>query len=178
VGFEFGPPTPQGALLQGDLLSGVVEYRVIDTSDAKKPLVKPFPRPFCVVISASCDLFFDFRQRSDPEEGKEHKLLEAIWLTLLFEKRQIHDLGIQGSDWNAIKSKHRSRFHLLDGPSSEPRLPVLLADFKRSFGIAPETIYDQVKQGQVKKLGSIPNVYLHDLMQRCYSFLGRVSTPD
>ena len=183
MSFLYLKPEAEGSLRQGEILKGICEHRAISTAlDTKADITfRTIRHELSVVISPDCDLYWDWAERQ--EEKSPAKLVSSIILLDLVEKANIRDRIKNAKEWNAVKSKKLSRFHFLpsaaikDEPSHAP-LPELLADFKGSFSVSPEALYSAAHQENTIRLCRIPDVYLHDLLQRCFSFLARVSLPD
>jgi len=53
----------------------------------------------------------------------------------------------------------------------------LYIDFRRPLGISTEQIYLALAGKLIERVAIVPDVYVHDLIHRCYSYLSRVGIP-
>jgi len=171
------------ALRQGEILQNVREIRpkldqgIYGLADMPSEARN---YPFVLVVSADCDLFWDYdlkRQGSAPE----HKRLNQVLLCELFERGDI-----RGADegnvqlFNFIRKNQHERYHRFDQGTigeSDDVLPELYADFKRIIGLPIDVIYHQIDENVAVRFALLPESYTRHVMQRLFSFLSRVGLP-
>ena len=54
----------------------------------------------------------------------------------------------------------------------------LFLDFKKSMTLPASNLYEGIRNGELRRGAVIPPIYVHDLVQRFYSFMSRVGLPD
>ncbi len=172
-------------LRQGEILSNLCEYRPDNPVANHKregssiPVI-PIIHPRVTVISQDCDLLSDFKQRESGNTDHPN-IINCLLLCELFEEGDIRQ-RLPGSDvWKRIFQNQDVRYYRLpagpieDGSSGD--LPELYLDFKRIVPAAPCDIYEAINLGQTVRVAIVPDVYIHDLVQRFYAFHSRVALP-
>jgi len=140
-----------------------------------------------IVMTAVCDLEQDFTVRF-PEEQQlqdyqaieinddDPAILPHVLLCEAFSREHIRP-RIRGSDlWKRIRQNQDERFHCLK--ASSEILPELYSDFKKSLAIPTSILYEGLRASKVERLGVVPSIYLHDLIQQFFSFMARVGLPE
>lgn len=187
--FEKSPDS--GALRQGEILTGLIEFKVTSTeivsvdslfSNEKAPPVDRMDHPIVIVLSPDCDLEYDYQARNDPGEPR-HKIMTHVLLCDLYQASELRDdRGVTSSDRSRIRSHQSMRYYWIDreDPGSiedNHPLPELYLDFKNPFAIRLDFMMFLLDRGVVKRHGVLPPAPSHHLTQRFTSYLGRVSLP-
>jgi hypothetical protein len=188
----------KGQLQQGELLARIWEHRAnippTEQSEGATFGITSLLHDFMVVMSPDCDLEWDFFLRFpdskravsyDPVPNIESagKYLPHVLLCDAYPDdvlRATQDMNKRL--WRNILSNQDQRFHHLPsgavGSARVTPLPELVLDFKKPLTIPTSMVYEGVRLYRVRRLGVIPPVYLHDLVQRFFGFLSRVALPD
>ena len=178
----------EGRLLQGEILSGLLEPQPehpgkVIQSEALDLQITLVSHPKIVILTPDCDLLTDFLARKDPGTAKETKLLQHVQCCDVYEEYEIRRARNLASDlWKRVKQNQDERYHCL--PSNETDVggkanqPALFLDFKQMFSIPTEFLYKAIEIGDVKRQGVIPPIWLHSLIQRYFAFHSRVGVPD
>lgn len=197
------PPT-SGPLRQGEILADIWEHRPLQAPiaiDQDDPFeFRPIQHPLMVVMTAVCDLEWDYNARFAHETAEQHgtagvvahdqpevadndpRLVPHVLLCELYEQNNIRVL-IRGSElWKRIRQNQDERYHHL-GPGfiGDPpvgQFPDLYLDFKKTIALSTQSLYSESGSVQVPRKAIVPPVYVHDLIQRFYGFLSRVGVPD
>lgn len=183
--------TKGSALRQGEILTGVVQYKPkIDSITTPESNSIPFEKvihPYAIVVSQDCDLDWDYGARNNTREdkSKSSKLLNSILLCEVDTARSIRDdknRHINSTEWNYINTNRHERYHFFQEIIPEldleqSGLPELTLDFKRIFGIDAENLYYQVKNGITKRRSILFSPYLEHFSTRYHFFHQRVALP-
>lgn len=179
------------ALRQGEILTGVVQYKPkVDSLTTPEASSIPFEKiihPYAIIVTQDCDLDWDYDARNNTQEGKSksHKLLNSILLCEVDTARSIKDdkdRQINSVEWNYIKTNRHERYHFFQAITSkldleQDGLPELTLDFKRVFGIDADNLYYQVKNGIAKRRCILVSPYLEHFSTRYHFFHQRVALP-
>jgi hypothetical protein len=196
VPFQYQPPGAN-ELRQGEILGPVVDLRTSNaaaTINGEEALVDRRPHVRVLVMTADCDLLRDFENRLPGVEQKIGHRLEHILICDVYTIDELNGVtsATYGTrEWKFINANGHERYHRFpeavigipiqpaDGtPAADlAKLPELYLDFKRSFGIPAESLYDQITAGLTARVARVPDVYIQDLAHRLYGFLSRVG-PD
>lgn len=146
-----------------------------------------------IVMTAVCDLEQDFNTRFPDDDSKQRyrsatvdkndpHLVPHVLLCEVFEEAEIRGLSQFRSDiWKRIRQNQDERYHHLPaGAIGEPavdNLPDLYLDFKKTIALPTASLYEGLREGQVRRLAVVPVIYIHDLIHRFYGFLSRVGLP-
>lgn len=112
--------TRESALRQGEILTGVVQYKPkienITTPESSSIPFQEIIHPYAIVVSQDCDLDGDYKARNDTQsdKNKSHKLLNSILLCEVDTARSIKDdksREINSAEWNYIKTNRHERYH-------------------------------------------------------------------
>lgn len=177
-------PSQGGPLRQGEILSDLIETRMVSVSKDQAPQVDLVTHPFALILSQDCDLDLDFQARNSPEtvSHPSNKLLPSI---LFCEATTATDLRSHLSDsqiWKQITQNKNERYQYLRGVAAEvdalgTGTSDLGADFKRYFAISTEHVYLQL-QGPAKRRSRLQSPYLEHLSSRFAYYLSRVALPE
>jgi len=107
-----------GPLLQTELLSNVLEYRVtIETLEAEVPDFELITHPLVITMTQDCELDLDHKARN--EGGSLHRLIRHVLFCELTDAEQMRQTeksngGIPSSRaWDAVKINQNERYHVL-----------------------------------------------------------------
>ncbi len=177
-------PSQGGPLRQGEILSDLIETRLVSVGKGQAPQVDLVTHPFALILSQDCDLDLDFQARNSPETISHpvDKLLPSV---LFCEATTATDLRSHLSDsqlWRQITQNKNERYQYLRGVAAEvdalmTGTPDLGADFKRYFAISTEHVYLQL-QGPAKRRSRLQSPYLEHLSSRFAYYLSRVALPE
>lgn len=188
--FSYQPSDPEGRLLQGEILSDLQELQpeypgeqiLPNNPDLQFSLV---PHPKIVILTADCDLQTDFFARGDTRPVNQARLLQHVQCCDVYEEGEIKQSRQLGSDlWKRVRQNQDERYHRIppqevnEEDGVKVQHPALYLDFKRMFSIPTEFLYDSLGNGEVRRQGVIPPIWLHSLIQRYFAFHSRVGVPD
>ena len=190
-------PSADGALRQGEILAEIWEHRaraIIEDTDESPVEFDQRLYSHVVILTADCDLEWDFRARFDQLDGgfqaiasdfdESHGSFVPYVLTCeLYARDRIRDRPNINTDiWKRIKRNQDERYHRIEpariaGHDPE-ELPEFIADFKKVLPLPTGSLYRSISSGHVRRIGIVPPVYVHDLMHRFYGFQSRVGLSD
>lgn len=177
-------PAPSVELRQGEILAAFYEYR------PEKPVAQgpesaisviPIIHNRVILITQDCDLKSDHLARS--EENHQHRnILRCLILCELFEASEIRDPAVFGTkEWRQVRQNQNERYHCFPaagiGDGSTGQLPELVLDFKRIVPACTEDLYDAIRVGQTQRAALVPDLFIHDLIHRFFSFHARIALP-
>lgn len=185
-GSTYALPVFAGPLRQGEILSSVEQFVVhINTQDPEGPVgVRIKRHPFAVVLAQDCDLAQDFKGRSGDSAPEPKLIIPNILLCEvdLAENLKAGGTIAPGSDiWKRIVQNKDERFQYLRGVSTDVDalgigIQPLLVDFKRTFTVSTELLYEQLQKA-TKRRTVLTSPYLEHLSARYASFISRVALP-
>jgi hypothetical protein len=145
--------------------------------------VRDIIRELTIVLTADCDLQQDFHGRLAGLDEEQHTIIPHALLFDLHERPVIRGRFQTGdtSLWKRVQRNQDIRYyHFETAPinGTKEELPDLYVDFRKGFGIPLDQLYASLSAGAVQRVARVPDVHVHDLMQRCYSYLARVASPD
>ena len=176
-------PSADGALRQGELLSGIVRFRRVirEGASVDEPEFVKVTHPFAVVVSQDCDLDWDFKARQD--QGESHKLLPDVLFCEVVEAGTFRGRSDIKSDiWRRIKGNKEERYQYIESvpadlDKSGKGVPDLALDFKRYFCVATDDVYSQLDQGAASRRCCLVSPYAEHLASRFFYFQSRVALP-
>jgi hypothetical protein len=198
VPFAYDVPPQFGALRQGEILTGICEYRprlapIAQTHQTGVDVV-PIHHPYMIIMTADCDLDWDFKARFANQQAEEfyddevilqHEALPAIIPHILL--CEVYDSAavrarVPASDiWKRIRQNQDERYHYFQATSiGEPSIDQLsdvCLDFKKTLALPTQSIYNGICAHGIHRFAIVPPIYIHDLMHRFYGFLSRVGLP-
>lgn len=183
-----------GPLAQGEVLSGLVWYRVDAPAIADQGAEAAQIRyDHVVVMTQMCDLQHDFKARFSDREGiaAEYRerplkhLLEGVLLCKAQKEADFRDLerGVNNRVFSDVQKNQADRYHCI-GPFLEPAANDgqeyrLFLDFKRFWVCPPESLYAVIHANpDAHRVGIIPPPHIEYLIQRFSYFHARVAIPD
>jgi hypothetical protein len=176
------------ALRQGEILTGVVQYKPVVNQLSKQAQELSFEtiiHPYAIIITQDCDLDWDYRARKSPE-NQSAKLLNSVILCEIATAQEVRDIQdkqvMNSKTWDLVTSHRHERYYFFERIPSECEgekegLPELTADFKKVFGIDAATLYRQIKIGAVKRRTILISPYSEHFSRRYHSFHGRIALP-
>ncbi|MGH9402018.1 MAG: hypothetical protein ACRD2P_07930 [Terriglobia bacterium] len=180
----------EGALRQGELLSGLNEFQpTSDEADRQRQVkLDCVVHPYAMVLSQTCDLEQDFlvreKQRVDEPVSGQAKLLPCILFCDVFRASELRDQeDIKSDIWKRVKANKDERYQFLSAvPASEDSmgegLEELGLDFKRYFALPTAEVYLQLRlQGGTARRCHLLNPYLEHLSTRFSYYQFRVALP-
>lgn len=180
----YQPAPNNSALQQGDILTGVIQWLVIELDSDGVPTVDKQPHPYVVVLSQSCDLEWDKQERNKGNTSSD-KCLPSILLAPAFPAATIRtrkgDGQINSEKWARIRHNNEERFHFFELiPPGEDAdgvgLPELVVDFKKYFSVSVPDLYSQLESSARHRVRLI-SPYLEHIATRFFYFQARVATP-
>lgn len=181
-------PSPNGRLWQGEILSDLVEPRVLPSAvelieKGRSIQVSPKKHPLAVVLMQDCDLKNDYDLRkSDPNDPK---LLPSI---LLCEAHYLEDMKSQGPQgelggeiWKRLIANRDERYQALqnvtpDEDREKEGLPALGVDFKLLLTLPSDFLYAQLERGTRRRC-RLESPYLEHFVSRFFRFHCRIAIP-
>lgn len=193
--FRYDRSPTAGGLLQGEILSPIIEYRPdlppVDAPPDREVPVTPVRHEMMIVMTAVCDLEQDYKRREQLQRESENQtnimpdhphLVPHVLLCDVFRRQDIRARFTSLTLWQRIEQNQDERYHRFPatsvGGSDSSQIPEVFLDFKKSLAIPTELLYQGVNSGRIHRLAVVPSVYLHDLIHRYYSFLSRVGLPE
>ena len=169
---------------QGDIFQRFNYIRWVELTDGNMD-IDEIEIPFFVVLTQSCDLDEDFKDRGKPKEEKRDKYIQSILVCpayiadLLRHGKHLEkfDLIMENYDskrWNIIKKNNNARYHFLE-KNEELKLPDLVIDFKQYYTVPTYILYKIHKNHYV---GSLKPLFRENLSHRFAFYLSRIGLPD
>lgn len=176
----FGPSV-RGALHQGEVLSGVIQYVRVPAEDDTVPRFLPTVHPYCVVLSQECDLDWDFTARADADQSSAKLLTNVLCCTAAGESEVRRSKGLNSTIWGRVKKNKDERYQYLEECPSDVDatgigIPLLVLDFKGYFSIPTTEIYEQLQEDAVQRC-RLTTPYAEHLSLRFAFFQARVALP-
>ena len=177
------PPPDDSSLYQGEILGGVVVYRVLNP-----PEIVPVAYPLVVVVHNDCDLAQDHAVRAATAAGQEvdetsRHILPQVLIAALYEAALLRD-RFAGSELRKRGMQNQDeRYHHLDSATigneaGTTPLAEFLIDFRRVQGVPPANLYDGIQARTITRVARLPLPFMNDLVYRCFTYLGRMGIPD
>ena len=192
--FQYISSLKNSALRQGEILADIWEHRLdnppIQIDEGRDINHRSIFHPRLMIMTPDCDLLWDYQERFQSGVGQEQsqseldhpRLVPQVFLCELYVEEEIRS-RVGGSDiWRRIRNNQDERYHHLqsapvDGAQGITQ-PGFYLDFKKILTLPTLGLYEALDKSQVSRLGIMPPVFLHDLMHRFYSFMGRVGVPE
>lgn len=141
--------------------------------------------PYFVVLTQSCDLEWDFKDRYKRSSEKRDKFIQSILVCPAYvaesfkggqhlESQSLVMQDYHGKTWPLIKDNNNSRYHFLK-KNEELGIPDLVIDFKQYYTIPTHILYKFYKQHYV---GSLMPLFREALSHRFAFYLSRIGLPD
>lgn len=177
------PPSDDSSLYQGEVLGGIVAYRVLNP-----PEIIPVTYPLVIIVHNDCDLAQDHVARSTTparqqvDETSRH-VLPQVLLVALYEADSLRD-RFAGSELRKRGMQNQDeRYHHIDSAAigsgvEAPTLAEFLIDFRRVQGLPPANLYDGIRAQTITRVARLPLPFMNDLVYRCFTYLGRMGIPD
>ncbi len=176
--------------MQGEILLDIREFRppkdayALDTDERATFSSVVYPR--VIVITPDCDLLSDYSTRKNPPSNKRQRqgrLLYHIQLCDVFAEAEIRsDRNLNSNLWSRVRGNQDERYHTLpsvdERNSEDANHPAYFLDFKRMFTMPTELLYSLLDSEKEQRLGVVPPVWIHQLIQRYFAFHSRVGVPD
>jgi hypothetical protein len=194
--YTYDPPPSGGSLRQGELLGPIWEHRSlappVEVQAGEEARIRAVRHELTVVMTADCDLLWDFNARFPTEEAKDALTLVnsdhedsaiAVPHVLVCEAYAEVDARTRVRESRLFKLIQQNRderyHHFSEAPitGTEEVLPDVYIDFKKSLAVPTAQLYEGIRVGGVLRKATVPPVYRHDLMQRFYAYLSRVAVP-
>ena len=163
--------SPAGAVLQGELLFGVIEVQVeiasIGTPDVA---VREIVHPLALVVSQDCDLDLDYKART--QGGAAHRLVDNVLLCDVDDAIEMRNRGgLSNARWRLVETFQNERYHVLQGLFGR----MLGLDFRRVFTIPTAELYRRVEIGEATRLCFLSTLHRYHLSNRFYGYHMRVA---
>lgn len=176
------PSESGGALRQGEILSDLIQRKVVPSPPASgaTPIVEEATHPYAIVLSQDCDLDWDFKARGG--HAPEQKVLPSILFCEVTDARTLRGrTDVNSTIWAAIKTNSNERYQVLSAvapgdDTPHDGLPELAIDFKRYFTIPTNEVYAQLRSGTQRR-ARLTTPYREHLCARFSYFQSRVALP-
>lgn len=189
--------SPEIAFQQCELLEGIWEHRPIapptELAENAQVPIKSVYHPSAFIMNAACDLEQDFEKRTSARQAERSSgtdqdeirrgedepytdLIPHIMLCDAYPHSEIRS-RVKGKDlWKPIDTNQALRFHHFEPATVQGGHEVdgLYIDFAKTFAITTAQLYEAVNGGHVRRIGVVPDVYSHDLVQRFHAYHSRV----
>jgi hypothetical protein len=142
-----------------------------------------------VVVSADCDLHWDYLRRRG-KGGTLQKELRQVLVCEVLDEATLEAAHFQGMDskdrrklLQRIRKYQEPRYHYLSGAhvgrgQNATFQEELFVDFKLAFTVPTAEYYFQSRRSFVKRRALLVPPHVHHLTQRCYNFLGRIGVDE
>ncbi len=181
--FAYEPPCTN-ELRQGELIGPLYEHHVRYAAVAianAAPVVESERHDRVFVITSDCDLLKDWSARRSDLPNQADFVSGVLLCVAHTRDNLVTPTQFGQREWRRLDRNQDERFHCLPEASvrdSGQPVPALYVDFKRTFMVRPDLIYQGFEAGDpILRIGCIGPVYLQDLIHRLFGFLSRVS-PD
>lgn len=196
--FTYEVPPQVGAIRQGEILTGICEYRprlapIAQTHQTAVDVV-PIHHPYMIIMTADCDLDWDFKARFANQEVVESyddevilqqeamaAIIPHILLCEVYDSTAVRARVPASNLWKRIRQNQDERYHYFEaasiGESMSEQLPDICLDFKKTLALPTQSLYNGICARGIKRFAVVPPIYIHDLMHRFYGFLSRVGLP-
>ena len=174
----------EGSLRQGELLSGIVQFKRVvgDDETVDEPRIVNVTHPYAVIVTQDCDLVWDFQARQ--KQSGTHKQLLSILFCEVTEAKSFRSgrSDIKSDIWRRIKTNKNERYQFLEQvpqelDSQRAGVPDLCIDFKRCFCLATEDVYWQLEKSLATRRCRMVSPYAEHLTSRFFYFQSRVALP-
>ena len=170
-----------GRFHQGDILEDI-EFSYPKVTETGHEIIN-IKIPYAVVVSQECDLFWDFKNRNNPEKKDEDKFIQTILVCPAFLEEDFKTgqyltaLGLRMQTWNTgniekIQKNNLSRYHFIEAKTGDP-VPSLYIDFKHYY-----TLNNTFDKYQGNYRASLEVLYREQLSQRFAFYLSRIGLPE
>jgi hypothetical protein len=188
----------EGPLRQGEIISGLVQVRVLLDSIGSRKKYKGVDiiHPLAIIVTQDCDLEQDFKAR-DGKAGK-HRILPNILFCevelatelrfgakneTLSEEKRARSAEINSKIWPNIEKNKDERYHFLQRVQPEEDLlgeglNELAIEFKRYFTIPTDEVYFRISNGSAKRRCKLESPYLEHFSVRFHYYHYRVALPE
>ncbi len=179
-----------GALRQGEILGPLwthhPSYPPIPLARTRPVAVASTVVDLTVVLSPDCDLLWDHEARFEIpdalESGVDHpNAVSELLVCGLQSYGQIRPRFEKNRPgWTRVDGNQDERYHHLEAApvvGSELVFHDLFLDFKTVTSVRTYSLYAGIGLGSVQRFALIPEVYVHDLIQRYSAFLSRIAIP-
>ncbi|MGB7533969.1 MAG: hypothetical protein WA977_13505 [Halobacteriota archaeon] len=168
---------------QGDIFQNFDYVRWAELIEEKIEIDK-IEIPFFVVLTQSCDLEQDFKDRNKSVNVKRDKYIQSILVCPAYfvdsvrtgKHLEAFDLIMEkynSERWNIIKKNNNERYHFLER-NDELGLPDLVIDFKQYYTIPTHILYRLYENHFV---GSLKPLFRENISHRFAFYLSRIGLP-
>jgi hypothetical protein len=168
---------------QGDIFADFIYVRWAEQKGGDIDL-DDIKIPFFVVLTQSCDLEQDFKDRQKNSDEKRDKYIQSILVCPAYnaEKLRIGEhLKSEGlvmqqftaEQWSVLKKNRNFRYHFLPRNDSMG-IPELVIDFKQYYTIPTHILYKIT----AKYVCSFEPLFREDVSQRFSYYLSRIGLPE
>jgi len=178
-------PSQDGALRQGEVISGLVQIRLglengFPGPDDEHAVIR-IEHSLALVVSQDCDLDWDYKNRSGLELNPQKEMPNTLFCEVAAAAELRGLEGINASIWGKIKTNKDERYQFLqriprNRDAAGEGLPELALDFKRCFTIPTEEVYRQLR-AQGRRRCRLASPYLEHLSDRLFNYHARVALP-
>ena len=178
-----------GSLEQGELLEDIWEHRAalpfMEFTGNEVVSFDSIHHALMMVMTAVCDLEQDYNVRNRGEvDERDPGIVPHVLLCEVFSSEGGALWGRPGlesrQDRRRVFQNQNERYYYLppSKTTDEHEIPGIVLDFKKSLALPTHLIYAGLQPNGIRRLGVLPPIYVHDVIQRYYSYLSRVGTPD
>lgn len=189
---EVWSPSPDGAIRQCEILSGVIQIGVsAESIGAAGPVnLSAVRHPWAFVLTQDCDLDWDHALRAQAADiAGQNKELPNILLCPAHTVEEIHDRPQVKTDiLRRIRQNQDERFHTLhEVPDRLDRdgigVPELILDFKRYFTIPTAEMYarlglDADHEEAARRRAFLKAPFRDEVARRASGFQSRIALPE
>lgn len=184
----YAPSLSTGPLRQGEILSNVFSYRIVEATPEEDATIEPSEWKTAIVLSHDCDLEQDFRLRAKIATGADYEshrdnLLLSVLLCPVFPEDEIGaTIKSQGSTaLTRFRQNKEERYQFLRAvdpalDALQEGLSAMGIDFRRYFTLFTEELYGQL-QTRCQRRCRLISPYLEHLSRRFTNHLSRVGLP-
>ena len=184
---EIYRPSDHERLRQGEILSGVAQYRLEpEAIEAEEKEFLESIHPTAIILTQDCDLESDYKLRK--EEGEPGKFLPNVLFCEMMEADLAAKVGPQrlASDIRRqVRNNKNERYQYLravtkDQDAREKGLPDSILDFKRYFTLTTEEIYRRLSsaEGKMHRRCRLTTPFAEHVSMRFFYFQMRIPLPE
>ena len=158
------------AILQGELLFNVVEFRVKPETIGADLEVDEVVHPLALVVTQDCDLDLDHKARA--QAGAAHRLVDNILVCDVDDGLAMRNRGeLNHRAWALVETYQNERYHVLPGFFGG----VLGIDFRRFFTMPTPELYHRVAIGEAVRCCYLSPTCRDHFSNRFYGYHMRVA---
>ena len=151
--------------------------------------IQSLQHPLIVILHPWCDLEQDYKKRLEKgainrqPENYTDEIPNTVPQVLCCEAYDIAHVkaSLNARLMDQVLQNDHKRYHYFNEArirGKDESIPAMIIDFKKIVAISCVSLYEAIRISQVRRLAIVPDVYVHDLINRFYAFMSRVGLPE